>query len=503
MNNILPQLAFSRPGDYKRMKEVLVRAGYSAGAILERLGVKDINSINENDLPLFFRRTSSKHSIDILIRLFLMEAPCDAKDVEKAIKPANIKTWIDAGLLRCENNMAEARVKLMPYNDIFICYDSPKMLVYGEKAKDYVMGIGQSSLTLANATIRKKALKTLDLGTGCGFQAFLAAGHSDFVLGTDQNPRAIEIAGFNAMLNGFANMDFKKGNLFEPAGQNSFDLIVTNPPFVISPEKRYTYRDGGMDGDKISRAIAEKAPLYLNKGGFCQILCNWVQANDEDWKQSLKSWFENTGCDVWVIRSESRDAATYATTWIRHTEKAAPEEFPARFEAWMNYYDTRAIDSIGAGIIIMRKSSGKSCWFHADEAPDKMLGPCGNAIEKGFKVFDFLHKLKNDEDFLKLSLIASNDLRLERISAPSQNGWVDESFGIYLVKGLAYAGDIDFYVADIISRCNGKKPLKEILNELAARVGKPADDIAAPFCGIIKGLVERSFLLPLDLCDDI
>ncbi len=496
MNDILPSLFFTNPDNYKQMKDVFVSAGYFAGGILKKLGVKDINSINENDLPLLFRRTSSKDSLDILIRLFLMEVLCDAKDVEKAINPAHIKTWIKAGLLDVRNGMAKARVKILPYNEIFICYDSPKLLVQGEKAKDYVMGIGQSSLTLANATIRKNVAKTLDLGTGCGFQAFLAAGHSNFVLGTDQNPRAIEIAEFNAMLNGFSNMEFKMGNLFEPAGRNSFDLIVTNPPFVISPEKRYTYRDGGMDGDAIIRLIGKKAPLYLNEGGFCQILCNWIQTNDTDWKETLKAWFDNSGCDVWVIRSESRDAATYASTWIRHTEKAGTDEFPARFEAWMNYYDAHGIDSFGAGIINIRKSSGRPNWFHGDEAPGKMLGPCGMAIERGFMVFDFLRKTEDNRDFLNLSLIASDDLRLERISAPSQNGWIDESFRIYLIKGLAYAGDIDFYVADIISQCDGKKSLKEILNYLAGRVQKPVDEIALPFCRIIKGLVERGFLLP-------
>ncbi len=38
---------------------------------------------------------------------------------------------------------------------------------------------------------------------------------------------------------------------------------------------------------------------------------------------------------IWVMRSESLDAATYASTWIRHTEKDDPEEFARRFEKWM------------------------------------------------------------------------------------------------------------------------------------------------------------------------
>ena len=47
------------------------------------------------------------------------------------------------------------------------------------------------------------------------------------------------MARFNAQLNRIDNVECAEGNLFEPAGERQFDLIFSNPPFVVSPE------DGG------------------------------------------------------------------------------------------------------------------------------------------------------------------------------------------------------------------------------------------------------------------
>ena len=116
-----------------------------------------------------------------------------------------------------------------------------------------------------------------------------------------------------------------------------------------------------MEADNICRKIVKEVPQYLKEGGFCQILCNWVEKNDRDWADQLEEWFTNTGCDAWVMRSETRDAATYASTWIRHTDKKlTDDQFIVRYNEWLDYYQQQGIDAMGACIITMRKSSSHS-----------------------------------------------------------------------------------------------------------------------------------------------
>jgi hypothetical protein len=487
--------SFRDPEDVRRFRSMFEAAGYTDSGVLKALGVEDIPSLRGSDVPLLLHRTNRGTSLDALIRLFLIDVPTDLEAVRKAVRPLQPETLVQAGLIEIEGTVATATVKVLPFRNLLVAFDSPRRL-QRPLQQDYVMGIGTSSLTLANLTVRRHAASTLDLGTGCGIQGLLAAPHSDRVLAVDRNVRAVKLAAFNAALNGLSNIDCHEGDFFEPAQGKTFDLVVTNPPFVISPERRYIYRDSGMEGDRVCRKIVREVPQFLNEGGYCQILCNWVHLAGQDWRERLAGWFEGSGCDVWVMRSETRDAATYASTWIQHTEKGEPERFHERFGTWMAYYEELGIEAVSAGVITMRRSSGHPNWYRAEDAPEKMLGPCGDSIIRGFELRDFLEGLNDDSALLDARLKVSPDVRLERHSEPSPDGWLDASTHLRFARGLAYSGAIDPYVANLVVRCDGRRPLRDLLAEMAAALGRRPVEVAPAFCTVVRGLIERGFLLP-------
>ena len=179
-------VVFSDPEDYGRLRSILEAAGYTDAGILEVLRVKDFPSIRERDIPLLLRCTNRGTALDTLIRLFLIEVPVDAAAVGKAIQPMELETWVKAGLVRIDGGSVVAGIKLLPFQNLLLAFDLDRRL-FSARAQDYVMGIGSSSLTLANLTVRRPARLALDLGTGCGIQALLAARHSDRVLAVDRN----------------------------------------------------------------------------------------------------------------------------------------------------------------------------------------------------------------------------------------------------------------------------------------------------------------------------
>lgn len=487
--------AFANPEDYKYLRELLQKIGYADSGILEVLGIKDIPSISGTDLPVLMRRTKGGTPLETLVRLFLIGVPVDGETLKKAIMPLSLESLAEGGLIRRNGGEISASVKLLPFMDHFIAFDLPERL-YSPNRQDYVMGIGRSTITLANSTIRKPVHYALDLGTGCGTQAFLAAGHCENIVATDKHPRAVGFAEFNARLNGLTNVECVEGNLFEPVMGKSFDLVISNPPFVISPESTYIYRDGGMGADRICREIIGKVPQFLNQGGYCQMLCNWVEKASEDWRERLQTWFEGTGCDAWVMRSETGDAETYASTWIKHTEKYEPEDFEKRLDKWLEYYDKEGISSVGAGLITMRKTGGRTNWYRADEAPEKILGPCGEHISAGFEAKDFLEMTKGDEALLNARFQVSPNVRLERASVPSPEGWIDTVYRIQIDKGLAYSGNIDPYVANLLVGCNGRITLRELLSDMARALKVDSEQISQKLCALARSLIERGFLLP-------
>ena len=122
---------------------------------------------------------------------------------------------------------------------------------------DHVLGISSASTSLAQLTIREPVGRALDLGTGCGVQALHLAGHSGAVVATDVNQRALRLTRFNVALNDVRTpVDVRDGSFFEPVAGERFDLIATNPPFVISPAtgERLVYRDSGLPGRPRRRA---------------------------------------------------------------------------------------------------------------------------------------------------------------------------------------------------------------------------------------------------------
>lgn len=492
-------IGFRDPEDFRRLRCVFAEAGYTDAGILEVLRVKDFPSIREREIPLLLRCTNRGTPLETFIRLFLIEVPVDAGVIRGAIHPMNLEKWIEEGLVQINGEMVVAEIKLLPFQNLLVAFDLDRRL-FSARAHDYVMGIGRSSITLANLTVRSPARLTLDLGTGCGIQALLAARHSDRVLAVDRNPRAVQMAAFNAKLNGLSNVECLEGDLFEPVTGHTFDLIISNPPFVISPEMRYIYRDSGMEADQICQKIIRQAPGFLREGGYCQILCNWAEYSGQDWRERLAGWFEGTGCDGWVMRSETRNVATYASTWIRHTMRPEPEQYAQHFVEWMSYYEKQGIEAVGAGSITMRRSQDHRNWFRAEDVPEKMLGPCGDNVVQGFELRDFLETMHEDSMLLQMCLRVSPDVRLERQSTPSPEGWVEVSAHLRLAQGLAYIGDVDPYIANLIIGCNGQRPLCDLLTDMAASLRVDPVSITRTFCNIVRRLIERGFLLPTHIC---
>lgn len=490
------KLLKDNPENLQTLRSVLKTTGFTPEGVLDTLGVKNSLSIGESDILLLLHRTRKGTPLDTFIRLFLIDVPVGVDALQQAIRPMSSKDWVDMGLIDIEGDSVLAKIKLLPYQDMVVAFDPPRRLLI-EEGHDYVMGIGGSSLTLANLTVRRQSMLTLDLGSGCGFHAFLAARHSDRVIAVDRNPRAVKMAAFNARLNNLSNIESLEGDLFAPVEGQKFDLIVSNPPFVISPETRYIYRDSGMEGDRICQKIAHQAPEFLQEGGFCHILGNWIEYANQDWRERLAGWFEGSGCDVWVMRNQTRDAATYAATWIRHTEKHKKENFTQRFDQWMAYYEGESIDAIGGGLITMHRTSEHKNWFRAEDGLDTMFGPCGDQIVRGFDLRDFLENVPDDGELMRTCFRLSPDVRLVQLSRPSNEGWKEVSAEVRHERGFTHhKGTIDPYIEHFLIECDGIRELGVLADKLAVSLSADHGKIKSAVCDIVRNLVERGFLLP-------
>lgn len=105
------------------------------------------------------------------------------------------------------------------------------------------LGLGCGN-PLAIASLREGQV-VLDLGSGAGFDCFLAAravGPSGRVIGVDMTPDMLSKARQNAQKNGFTNVEFRLGEIEAlPVGDNSIDVIISNCVINLSPEKQRVF----------------------------------------------------------------------------------------------------------------------------------------------------------------------------------------------------------------------------------------------------------------------
>lgn len=137
-----------------------------------------------------------------------------------------------------------------------------------------------------------RSLRILDIGTGSGCIAISLAHYLPWasVTAVDKMEDALAAAKKNAAINGLeGRIHFVQGDLFQNIAGSTFDVIVSNPPYIRSGDIPGLMRevrdheplealDGGEDGLDFYRKIISKAPLFLKQGGLLAFETGYDQA---------------------------------------------------------------------------------------------------------------------------------------------------------------------------------------------------------------------------------
>jgi len=484
----------TNPSDYQRIREVLAAAGYTDRGITQVLGVDTLNRLGERKSPVLLRRTRGGTPLETLIRLFILGEPVDVLAATRAFAPMELDDWRKNGLVSLEGSLVEPSLQLRCYQGMVIAYDFIRRGPGGLQ-RDYVMGVSPSSLVLASMTVRRPIHSALDLGSGCGIQALLAANHSERVVGVDCNGRALAISQFNSRLNRIENVQFRDGDMFGPVAGETFELIVSNPPFIISPDNRHLFLNSGLESDDICRRIVREAPAFLSEGGYCVFNANWAVVEGEDWRARLAGWFEGTACDGLVILQGVQDLGEYAASLIEvgSNEQA---EYTRHFNEWMDYYAARRMTGIGQGVIVMRRAGARRNWFAVEDPPQNIAFPSGDDVAQLVELQTFLHSLNHDSDLLDQFLKLAPNVRLEQTHGVVDGAWRQMSGRLCRVGGLEYSGSLDGQSAVALAQIDGRRPLRECLVQLAATLNTDPAVLVPSALAVFRRLIEQGFVLP-------
>ena len=373
---------------------------------------------------------------------------------------ARLRELLDgAGLLVVDGEDVHGASRLVPHDELLIASDHAG----GADARaDHVPGVHRPSVALAQLTPRGQGERALDVGTGNGIQAILLASHAARVVATDVNPRALAYARFNAALNGVETIETREGSFFEPVAGEEFDLVVVNPPYVVSPESAYLFRDSGLRGDAVSEQVVRAAPAALAPGGFASILIAWA-LDPDDPAARPQGWLEGSDCDAVLLHTSTDDPVETAMLWNRELLDR-PEAYADALDRWLAYYRELGIQHLGYACVVLRKrADGRDGWVEAQHLPRAALRPAGAHVRRLFETRDRLPE--DDAELLDRRLRVVDDAVVAQESRFAEGGWHAELLTLRLENGLPFSAELDLATARLVRGLDGSRTLREALDD--------------------------------------
>ncbi len=483
-----------------QLRRALTRAGFTVDEVYALLGDEAHRSLGRNQVVPALRATTGSGDLATLVRLFTLQVPVDRRRVDAAL-PDLVDPLAAAHMLRVSGDEVRALVDIRPYGDEshdwwIVCDATPGLNgPQGAMNPEHVLGISEASSSLAQLTVREPIGRALDLGTGCGVQALHLSQHADTVVATDVNPRALAMARLTASLNEL-DIDVRDGSLFDPVAGETFDLIATNPPFVISPPgaEVLVYRDSGLPGDSVVRHLVENAATYLNVGGWCQILANWAHRDGRDWQADLEEWFAGSPLDSWVLQRELVDPAEYVEMWLADAGLSASPDYAQRYDDWLDWFASERIDAVGFGWLNMRRTSATPT-TRCEEWTGEIAPPIGPSVSAWGHRVDLLRNL-DDAALLDRAWRHAPDL-VEETRGPV-GAEHPESIVLKLQQGVRRTRQVDTVEAGLVSASDGDLTAGQILDALAILLERDAGELRATYAASVRDLIGDGFLCPCD-----
>ncbi|KQX61630.1 methyltransferase [Angustibacter sp. Root456] len=445
-----------------------------------------------------------------LVRLFVLGDTATVAELDAALPLTGSAGAQGCGLVAAAGSAPDDAVRplvdLRPYaaDDAawWLASDLSELATGGPLQPDHVLGVGGASATLAQWTPRQPVGRALDVGTGCGVQAFHAARHASSVVATDVSARALAFATFNAALNAAADgpfagrsLDLRHGSLLEPlaADAGTFDLVVSNPPFVITPRVEgvpvFEYRDGGLAGDAVVQRLVSDVGALLRDGGVAQLLGNWEHHAGVPWQERVAGCLPDD-VQAWVVQREVQDPAQYAETWARDGgHHPGTPAYDALVAAWLEDFEQRGVEAVGFGVVTLRRSPAP--WQRLEEVHGPLRGPMGPVVSAVLDAETWL-RATPDDALLAERLVVAPDVTEERHGRP---GEPDPT--VILLRqggGLQRAVRADTALAGLVGACDGELAVGQIVGVLAVLLDEPEAELRGRLLADVRHLVADGLL---------
>ena len=501
------------PGFCAALRADLRHAGYTADAVRGAWGPIADDAVGHGlTAPAITALGMRADPLAVIARLLFLGVATPVDDVDAALPTCRAEGLATLRLATVEEGEIVPRALVRPQSvddeagegAWWIASDLDEAALVAQQHRsalptDHVLGVGGASLTLAALQLPRPAERVLDLGTGCGIQALRARHHARSVVATDVSARALAFTRLNALLNDVDGIETRHGSLFAPVAGETFDRVVSNPPFVITPRvegvPEYEYRDAGFAGDDLVAAFVSGVGDVLAPGGIAQLLGNWEYRGDTDGLDRVRAWVDASPVplDAWVIERERLDPLAYAELWVRDGGTTAGTNAYARLvQAWLDDFAGRDVTAVGFGYLLLRRAAdGEPQLRRFERVTQPVAGALGPHLDAALDVWDRTVAL-DDRALAASVLLVAGDVSEARHHLPgAENPSVIE---LRQGGGLSRTVEVDPALAALVGACDGDLAVGVLIDAIAELLDVDAAELAGDLMPRVRELLFTGFL---------
>jgi SAM-dependent methyltransferase len=301
------------------------------------------------------------------MRLLVFDDSISPREAFDTLGQGVCETLLEAGLLtKCPDGRIASLFPMAVADGLYLFSDD---LTHGG---DAVMGAGETTANLCRAAWPARPVKRLlEVGCGAGTVALVLARCADSVVATDINPRALALARVNAAINGVVNIEFCLGDRFAPVYGQTFDLIVSQPPFVARPPgaRAATYLYGGKRGDELPLRIMAEIPAHLTRRGRAILLVEWPEYDDRPIEERIAAAIGGSDARCLHFRLPPTDPDLDCGMYAAAEAPGLGEAFERSVRTWRDHFATQGIHRLRTVCTVIQRDPEVSPWNASIDLP--------------------------------------------------------------------------------------------------------------------------------------
>ena len=481
------------PADFECVREFLSRSQFTEREITARLGVPILTqaTIDEAAQP-----ESNADSLDLLIRLFVRNLSAAHSEAARLFPKQEFEVLTRLGLLVALNEPAGtwySPVCLCPVNDVFTVSDRWKAPdgkpIDGFDDIVYPAVMPNTRFMFLGLLPQSKCDSFLDVCSGSGVAGLLAAStYAREAYAFDVAPRSTHFAEFAKRLNGFTNFTASTGDLYEPAGDVTFDRIVAHPPYIPVLEPKSIFYSGGDDGEQVTKRVFIELPRYLRPGGTLHCLAMASDRAGQPLEARIREWLgpQHEEFDVAITVHRVIEPEILAFKSLAR----GPHE-PGQARRWKDLFEEWRLTSLAyLTILVQRKAIGRPPFTVRRQTGSKTT----------HRDHEWLLNWESTvaagaEPVLAMHLSASPACELRVLNRINAGDWEAVAYSLATDNPFRMEMQTDPWIPYLLTRCDGSKTGLDLFAEMKHDNAIHPSTSESDFAEVLKTLVSGGFLL--------